>query len=70
VQYITVIINCIFASEMKYLYENGFMIITVKDLGHDEMSNRLYVKSAYRLIQYNLKHSTVSYSYHNNKPTI
>jgi peptidoglycan/xylan/chitin deacetylase (PgdA/CDA1 family) len=35
----------LFASEMKYLYENGFKVITMKDLGYDEMSNRLYVKN-------------------------
>jgi hypothetical protein len=34
----------LFASEMKYLYENGFRVITMKDLGYDEMSNHLYVK--------------------------
>lgn len=32
---------------MKYLYENGFRVITMKDLGYDEMSNRLYVKDTY-----------------------
>lgn len=34
----------LFESEMKYLYENGFKVITMKSLGYDEMSNRLYVK--------------------------
>ncbi|MGB0026176.1 MAG: hypothetical protein WBP64_05005 [Nitrososphaeraceae archaeon] len=34
----------LFASE-KYLYENGFRVITMKDLGFDEMSERLYVKT-------------------------
>ena len=36
----------LFASEMKYLYECGFRMITMKDLGCDEMSNRLNVKNA------------------------
>jgi hypothetical protein len=35
----------LFASEMKYLYENGFKVINMKDLRYDEMSNRLYVKN-------------------------
>ncbi len=35
----------LFASEMKYLYENGFKVLTMKDLGYDEMSNHLYVKN-------------------------
>jgi hypothetical protein len=34
----------LFAAEMKYLYDNGFKVITMKDIGYDEMSNRLYVK--------------------------
>lgn len=34
----------LFASEMKYLYENGFKVITMKNLGYDDMGNRLYVK--------------------------
>lgn len=29
---------------MKYLYENGYRVISMKDLGYDEMSNHLYVK--------------------------
>jgi peptidoglycan/xylan/chitin deacetylase (PgdA/CDA1 family) len=35
----------LFRAEMKYLYDNGFKVITMKDLGYDEMSNRLYVKT-------------------------
>jgi hypothetical protein len=35
----------LFASEMKYLYEYGFRVITMKNLGYDEMSNRLNVKN-------------------------
>ena len=30
---------------MKYLYDNGFKVMTMKDLGYHEMSNRLYVKN-------------------------
>jgi hypothetical protein len=35
----------LFKAEMKYLCDNGFKVITMKDLGYDEMSNRLYVKT-------------------------
>jgi peptidoglycan/xylan/chitin deacetylase (PgdA/CDA1 family) len=35
----------LFRAEMKYLHDNGFKVITMKDLGYDEMSNRLYVKN-------------------------
>jgi hypothetical protein len=35
----------LFRTEMKYLHDNGFKVITMKDLGYDEMGNRLYVKN-------------------------
>jgi peptidoglycan/xylan/chitin deacetylase (PgdA/CDA1 family) len=35
----------LFESEMKYLHEHGFKVITMNDLGYDEMSNHLYVKN-------------------------
>ena len=35
----------LFRAEMKYLHDNGFKVLTMKDLGYDEMSNRLYVKN-------------------------
>ena len=35
----------LFRAEMKYLHDNGFKVMTMKDLGYDEMSNRLYVKN-------------------------
>jgi peptidoglycan/xylan/chitin deacetylase (PgdA/CDA1 family) len=35
----------LFRAEMKYLHDNGFKVMTMKDLGYDEMSNHLYVKN-------------------------
>ena len=35
----------LFGAEMKYLHDNGFKVMTMRDLGYDEMSNRLYVKN-------------------------
>jgi hypothetical protein len=35
----------IFDAEMKYLHDNGFKVLTMADLGYDENSNYLYVKS-------------------------
>lgn len=35
----------LFRAEMKYLHDNRFKVMTMKDLGYDEMSNRLYVKN-------------------------
>jgi peptidoglycan/xylan/chitin deacetylase (PgdA/CDA1 family) len=34
----------LFDSEMKYLHDNGFKVLTMSDLGYDEKSNYLYVK--------------------------
>jgi peptidoglycan/xylan/chitin deacetylase (PgdA/CDA1 family) len=35
----------LFAAEMKYLYDNGFKVLTMSDLGYDENKNYLYVKN-------------------------
>ena len=35
----------LFRAEMKYLHDNGFKVLTMKDLGYNEMSNHLYVKN-------------------------
>jgi hypothetical protein len=29
---------------MKYLYDNGFRVLTMADIGYDENSNSLYIK--------------------------
>ena len=34
----------LFDAEMKYLYDNGFRVLTMSDLGYDEKSNYLYIK--------------------------
>jgi peptidoglycan/xylan/chitin deacetylase (PgdA/CDA1 family) len=34
----------LFEQEMEYLYENGYNVITVSDLGYDESQERFYVK--------------------------
>ena len=36
----------LFAAEMRYLYDNGFKVITMADLGYDENSNNLYVRNS------------------------
>ena len=33
----------LFDAEMKYLYDNGFKVITMADLGYDENSKSLYI---------------------------
>ena len=35
----------LFDAEMKYLYDNGFKVITMADLWYDENNNYLYIKS-------------------------
>jgi len=30
---------------MQYLYDNGFKVITINDLGYDKDQNRFYVKN-------------------------
>lgn len=34
----------LFEAEMRYLYENGFRVITMADLGYDERTNSIYIK--------------------------
>jgi peptidoglycan/xylan/chitin deacetylase (PgdA/CDA1 family) len=34
----------LFDSEMKYLYDNGFTVLTMRDLGYDENTNQIYIK--------------------------
>jgi peptidoglycan/xylan/chitin deacetylase (PgdA/CDA1 family) len=34
----------LFDAEMRYLYDNGFKVITMSDLGYDESSKSMYVK--------------------------
>ncbi len=35
----------LFELEMKYLYENGYNVITISDLGYDESQERFYIKN-------------------------
>ena len=35
----------LFEREMEYLYENGFKVITLADLGYDENQQRFYIKN-------------------------
>lgn len=34
----------LFDTEMRYLYGNGFKVLTMSDLGYDENSQSLYIK--------------------------
>jgi hypothetical protein len=34
----------LFDAEMKYLYDNGFTVLTMADLGYDENTNQLYIE--------------------------
>ena len=34
----------LFASEMKYLHNNGFKVIPMSDLGYDESTKHMYIK--------------------------
>ena len=34
----------LFASEMKYLHNNGFKVIPMSDLGYDESTKHIYIK--------------------------
>ena len=34
----------LFDAEMKYLYDNGFTVITMADLGYDESTHQLYIE--------------------------
>jgi peptidoglycan/xylan/chitin deacetylase (PgdA/CDA1 family) len=35
----------LFEKEMKYLYDNGFKVLTMADLGYDENNNYLYIRN-------------------------
>ena len=35
----------LFDEEMKYLHDNGFDVLSIKDIGYDEQNNTLYIKS-------------------------
>jgi peptidoglycan/xylan/chitin deacetylase (PgdA/CDA1 family) len=37
----------LFEKEMKYLHDNSFRVITMKDLGYEENTNYIYIKSPY-----------------------
>ena len=37
----------LFDTEMKYLHDNGFKVLTMSDLGYDKNSNYLYIKGLY-----------------------
>ena len=34
----------LFDAEMKYLYDNGFTVLTMADLGYDESTHQIYIK--------------------------
>jgi hypothetical protein len=34
----------LFGKEMKYLYDNGFRVITMSDIGYNKTNNHLYIK--------------------------
>src|SRR5918911_3341541 len=34
----------LFDTEMKYLHDNGFKVLTMSDLGYDDNSNYIYIK--------------------------
>jgi peptidoglycan/xylan/chitin deacetylase (PgdA/CDA1 family) len=38
----------LFDAEMRYLYDNGFKVLTMADLGYDQSSNSLYIKNTNR----------------------
>jgi hypothetical protein len=35
----------LFAAEMKYLHDNGFKVIPMSDLGYDQRTNYMYIKT-------------------------
>jgi Polysaccharide deacetylase len=35
----------LFASEMKYLHDNGFRVIPMSDLGYDQITNYMYIRN-------------------------
>ena len=34
----------LFEREMTYLYDNGFRVVTMADLGYDEENHHLYIR--------------------------
>lgn len=34
----------LFDMEMKYIYDNGFKVLTMSDLGYNQTSNQIYIK--------------------------
>jgi hypothetical protein len=36
----------LFDAEMRYLYDNGFKVLTMANLGYDEYSQSLYIKNS------------------------
>jgi hypothetical protein len=42
--YSTIDVN-LFDSEMKYLHDNGFQVLTLSDLGYNQTTNKLYIKN-------------------------
>jgi hypothetical protein len=34
----------LFKKEMKYLYDNGFTVLTMADLAYDDKANHIYIK--------------------------
>jgi hypothetical protein len=36
----------LFDAEMRYLYDNGFKVITMSDLGYDENTKSMYIKGS------------------------
>jgi hypothetical protein len=39
----------LFDDEMKYLYDNGFKVLTMSDLDYDENNNYLYIKNTSKI---------------------
>jgi hypothetical protein len=51
----------LFAREMKYLYDNGFKVLTVNDLGYDTKNNFLYIKPSVAQLTANPQLRVVQY---------
>ena len=51
----------LFELEMEYLYDNGFKVITLEDLGYDENQERFYIKT-YNTSQQEEQQSTPQYN--------
>jgi peptidoglycan/xylan/chitin deacetylase (PgdA/CDA1 family) len=44
----------LFEQEMEYLYENGYKVITLSDLGYDEDNEQFYIKNSDNIGEYTL----------------